>query len=611
MRTGSSDLADASRESIFEAVGDGADVTLVRGLGNLGDELIWAGTRQLFAGRPYREIGLDELPATRGAVGVLMGGGAFARAYHEYMPQVLAIAELCFDRVVVLPSSFDVSVDVVREALVRTRATVFARERESLEAIRGLCDARLGLDGGFFFDLAPYAHEGSGVLHAFRTDLEAPGDAVLPPDNDDISVTAGSLDAWLHRIAGAEEIHTDRAHVMIAGALLGKRVAYAASTFKLDAIAEYALDGLPVRRIAPPAPTGPARRAVAGRAAPLPARVTAAVLVHDRIDAALDTLDSLLAHSDADVLVLDNASSDRNRRRLAAAVEGNRRVRLVAMDRNLGCAGGRRHAVALVDTEHVLFLDSDAVVTAGAVDALLAELDGHPEAVGATALVVGPDGATQHCGGTTVLRHELIEFWATYAGDDPARVAGRPSERCDWLPGTAALIRTDTLREHPIDDGMARYYEDNEWSHRVGRAVPNAFRAVPAAVVHHRNVERTFHRHDLRTRCMAVGFLAALARFHALHDLVPGGDLFRIVPSLAAPDGTYDIVSARLLLTVLSSIGPDRFVREWSRGGLDPILGVGRWAADDTVHAERARHRAERVELEEHVRRLQVRVGDR
>ncbi len=61
-------------------------------------------------------------------------------------------------------------------------------------------------------------------------------------------MTAGTLERWLEKISSHELIQTDRAHVMIAAALLGKTVEFDTSSyFKVTALADYALDGFPIR----------------------------------------------------------------------------------------------------------------------------------------------------------------------------------------------------------------------------------------------------------------------------------------------------------------------------------------------------------------------------
>src|SRR5262245_18364250 len=148
----------------------------------------------------------------------------------------------------------------------------------------------MAMDCAFFFDFSSYLMQGSGRLLAYRTDLEskrdmpawrprlfrrlerfqetlpthsltmelaanqlkktlwrALGDLELPPGNDDIARTTAGLDQFLWTIAKHAEVETDRAHVLIASAMLGKRAYYGQNNYhKVRAIVAYAFDGFPV-----------------------------------------------------------------------------------------------------------------------------------------------------------------------------------------------------------------------------------------------------------------------------------------------------------------------------------------------------------------------------
>jgi len=236
---------EESRRKLLEAAGEGDDITFIRIHGNLGDELIYAGTRRLLSGCFYREISMRSLSGARGRTALVAGGGSWCEAY-QVLPDYLPEVEARFERVIVLPSSFDVRVDRVRDALRSTKALVFARERESFRQIQDLCRADLAHDCALFFDYAPYRRRGKGVLQAFRTDREGLP-LPVPPGNEDISTSCESLDEWLWKIARCEEVHTDRAHVTIAAAMLGKRVHYRPSNYhKVPSIIEFSLGGFPV-----------------------------------------------------------------------------------------------------------------------------------------------------------------------------------------------------------------------------------------------------------------------------------------------------------------------------------------------------------------------------
>jgi exopolysaccharide biosynthesis predicted pyruvyltransferase EpsI len=239
-----------SRDVLLSAIGEPEDLTFIRLYGNKGDELIYAGTRQLLARRFYKEVSVRDLGGVSGHTALVAGCGGWCGPYHD-MVEHLPLIETKFERVIIMPSSFDISVPSVRSTLAATKALVFARERKSFDDICRLCDAKIAHDCAFFFDYRPYLRQGEGCLVSFRTDKES-ARSVIPDNNLDISKWCSSLDEWLWTIARHAVVQTDRAHVMIAGALLGKVVDYWTSNYhKVPAIADYALKSFPVRRIEP------------------------------------------------------------------------------------------------------------------------------------------------------------------------------------------------------------------------------------------------------------------------------------------------------------------------------------------------------------------------
>lgn len=242
------DQIEFSRNRLLQAIGAPPNLTLIRPLGNIGDRLIQAGTRQLLSRvgcRDYVETDVHQLRRFRGHTALLGGSGGWCRPFHG-LAQLLPEIERRFERVIVLPSSFDTTVEAVSESLRKSHAVVFAREDVSFRNIRSLCHADMAHDCAFYFDFSPYRRPGQGVLTAFRTDEESAFPTV-PPGNDDISVRCSSLDEWLWTIARHDRILTDRAHVTIAGAMLGKAVDYLSSCYhKVPAIVAHSLQGLPV-----------------------------------------------------------------------------------------------------------------------------------------------------------------------------------------------------------------------------------------------------------------------------------------------------------------------------------------------------------------------------
>jgi len=593
---------EASRRLILETIGDCEDVTFVRNVGNMGDHLIGAGTRALLAGRPYREVSLREVSRVRGSLALLAGGGAWCEPYHELMPEALPVLERTFDRVVVLPSSFDLSVDVVAKTLSRSRALIFARGGESYRQIRTICDARLAHDTSFFFDFSLWRREGHGVLNAWRTDRESTGLYGLPAGNVDISVACESLDEWLWTIARHALVRTDRAHVLIAAALLGKTVEYRASNYhKVPEIAAFALGGFPVRRIDSPArEPDPVRRASpAPAAAPETVRIRLArassaslarlpavsppegprvtiILVSwnrpERIRGALYAVRESVRNP-VRIILVDNNSERETFEPVKAEAQGDPRAALMRLDENIGCAGARALAVERSTTEYVLFLDDDAEIFPGTLDLLVHALDTNPGALAAAATVVLPDGTVQISGGDFSERDGVVRFVPLDAGRPFESVAGTKTTRCAWVGGACVLYRRSAFEEFPLDPGMAAYYEDNEWGFRVERSRPGALVRCPRALALHHHVAKDRQGSAPTDLAHVVRLAGPIAHFYKKHGLVMEA-LFALVPELRRESG-YDVPAARLFLELLESRGAPWLVSEWLRGGLAPLFRPG------------------------------------
>jgi hypothetical protein len=593
---------ETSRAEILAAIGDSADVVLIRGPGGIGDELTLAGTRELLSGGRHHEIDVDRLAQARGDTVLLGGGDSFCRQNLGVTARVLAIAELRFERVIVLPSTFDAGDDRTRSTLAKTRAAVFAREPKSHRLISSLCDARLAHDCAFFFTYEPYRRLGSGALNAFRTDRAADRDWLLPQDNDDLDVTAGGLAGWLSVIAAHQLVRTDRASVTIAAALLGKDVEFGPSPESgLESLVEYALQEFPVRRFVPPPPTprpaelGPRTRrpetlaalaeikataadaavqSVSDRDRAGAPRVSAVIVTRDRPDLAVDAIHSLLAADVAvSVSVVDDNSDTRTRRTLGDALSGDPRVKLRSLAYVAGRSGARQLAANSCTSEFVLLLDDDAELLPGALAHLLRELGEHPEAGAVTATVVDTDGRIRHSGGWIHESHDVVDFSPVAYGERLEGDALPVSGACAWVGGTAVLVRRALLARVPLDPEMRFGVEDDDWSYRVEKYQPGGFRrSREAIVVAHGGLPTA--EEGFAGLSTNVDALVAAARFHQVHGRLLGRT-FDLAPALLSADGSRNLASARILMEVVSARGGDWVQAEWLSGGLAALLPLG------------------------------------
>jgi exopolysaccharide biosynthesis predicted pyruvyltransferase EpsI len=205
--------------------------------GNLGDALIRKGTLSFF--KKYniriREVrGLRNTPVTelvlsalRRPVWIYGGGGAWIDIYTA--KRVVKRSSYISSKVYVLPSTFGT---VIKDRRNRYYA------RDKFESLENCPQATFCHDMAFYADLEPSPitqPEGN----FFRLDPESAG-APVPPGNRDISGegrTYDSLEDFCHGISSCAIVNTDRLHVAIAGALMGREVnLYDNSYFKNRAI---------------------------------------------------------------------------------------------------------------------------------------------------------------------------------------------------------------------------------------------------------------------------------------------------------------------------------------------------------------------------------------
>ncbi len=120
----------------------------------------------------------------------------------------------------------------------------------------------------------------------------------------------------------------------------------------------------------------------------------AAVIVHYRTPAETAAAAAAVARTapEADVVVVDNASGDRVAEELARAAPG---ARLVEESANRGYGAACNRGARETDRPYLLFLNSDAVVEPGAVDALAAALDADAGLAAVGPRLLNPDGSLQ------------------------------------------------------------------------------------------------------------------------------------------------------------------------------------------------------------------------
>ena len=271
----------------------GQKVVFVPTPGNAGDSLIQAATYQVLEDTGLNPLPIGDMQDFSGHIVIIGGGGNLVPPYGAVERALLRVHETA-DKVIVLPQGIRAHENLL-EAL-GPNVEIYCRDVETYAHVlehRSRARAYLAHDMAFGIDVARLKARAesearalimervarapiedrmaeSGIRFFFRTDGERT-QRIIPRSNLDLSklfktgtepgqAEVGALSLLLY-VDTAQEIHTDRLHVALAGVLLGKRV-HMYEQF--------------LRQIAGRLPAFAARRFSAGAVHPLTARAAPA-----------------------------------------------------------------------------------------------------------------------------------------------------------------------------------------------------------------------------------------------------------------------------------------------------------------------------------------------
>ena len=237
----------------------------------------------------------------------------------------------------------------------------------------------------------------------------------------------------------------------------------------------------------------------------------------------LEALRSFLplpARLDAEVIVIDNASTDGSADAIAEAFPD---VQLIRNDTNRGFAAGVNVGLRLVRKPFVLLLNPDTRVRDGAIEKLVDYAAAHPQASIVGPRVLNEDETRQDSRFRfpTLLTHALAAsyLYQLFAGSsffNQERFAGRDVEhpvRTNAVSGCCFLIRRDLLDEIGLlDEGYFMYGEEMDLCFRAWRAGFEVHYVPAGEVVHLGGASSR-----LAARRNFLEFRRSLLRFHRKH----------------------------------------------------------------------------------------------
>ncbi len=229
-----------------------------------------------------------------------------------------------------------------------------------------------------------------------------------------------------------------------------------------------------------------------GRSAPgRMSDVAVVVINYNAGESVIDCLHAIAAESPAEIVVIDNASTDGSDERIARERPD---VRLVRNATNTGFAAAANQGVRETRAPSVLLLNPDAIVRPGTLHALEDTLAAHPRAGAVGALVLNPNGTVQPTKrafptlGQSLLHGLLGVVWPNNPGTRAYTLADASFDRertVDWVAGTAvALRRTAFEGVAGFDEAFFFFVEDVDLCRRLWDAGWEVW-FEPRAVVEH------------------------------------------------------------------------------------------------------------------------------
>jgi GT2 family glycosyltransferase len=229
-----------------------------------------------------------------------------------------------------------------------------------------------------------------------------------------------------------------------------------------------------------------------------PPPISVSLLVYNARDRVRPCLDAILnqSHPPAEVLVIDNASTDDTTKIVA---EDYPQVRLVRSEVNGGCSGGRNLQLSQPKHRHVLILDDDVLLDTACLEHLAgAAQDLADAAVWSPRVcyeedrdVIQFDGVQLHFIGEAVLTHPGMKIGPGLS-DEPFEtlIAG----------GVAFMVDRDkALSIGGYDESFYFGKTDGDFSFRLHGSGESIY-TVPKAVVYHRMKARGISQIDRQVR---------------------------------------------------------------------------------------------------------------
>src|SRR5574340_283104 len=211
------------------------------------------------------------------------------------------------------------------------------------------------------------------------------------------------------------------------------------------------------------------------------------------LKACLTSIFSAPPQEELEVIVVDNASTDGSADMVREQFPS---CRIITNQQRLGFAPNNNIGIKQTSGRYLFLINSDAWVTEGAIDKLVAFLDANPRVGICGPRVLNPDGTLQlSCRKFPTVRSVLMRRIPLVRSLLPRRILAEhmmedwdhlSNREVDWLLSCCLLVRREAMEEVGImDDAYFVYAEDVDWCWRMWQRGWGVHYVTGAEAFHH------------------------------------------------------------------------------------------------------------------------------
>lgn len=203
-----------------------------------------------------------------------------------------------------------------------------------------------------------------------------------------------------------------------------------------------------------------------------------------------------------EIWLVDNGSAD-------GSVDAVRRkypsVNIVQNQKNMGFAAANNQAFSKTKGRYILLLNTDTVLTEGAVEAIYNFMEQHPGAGMACGQLLNQDGSKQNsfanfpCLPALVLGESLLQLLFPKKYPNKQRVKALPM-KVDSCIGACMMVRSNAVKAvGKLDESFFFFFEETDWALRMKLSGWEIW-LVPSARIFHFQGQSVGH--DIRSRVL-------------------------------------------------------------------------------------------------------------